>query len=246
MVLERAAGAARTVLDRTRRRTPPGDPAAVELTLDAAAPEKQRLAAAASLGLRSTDRVRAVALADGTALLLPGSDTDPATRLPHTGSAAASRPTGDGPAALSVERAGIGPAGTVAELPASYVAARAALRFTADGTEQDPGPRVVHADQLGGLILLAATVRPGTEPIPDVRALDRVAAAAPWALATLDAVAEAVSLRAAEAALRVHHSTLQERIAHTGRLLGWDIREPQGRLRLQVALALHRLHRNSA
>ncbi|WP_328470726.1 helix-turn-helix domain-containing protein [Actinoplanes sp. NBC_00393] len=287
MVLERAAGTARTVLDRTRRQPPPGDPAAVELTLDAAAPEQQRLAAAASLGFKSTDRVRAVALADGTALLLPDSDTDPAARTSlaaesgrphagppttrtdpaakphagppttrtgpvaeaqpsHAGSTATSRFAADGSAVLAGERAGIGPAGTVAELPASYVAARAALRFTADGTEQDPGPRVVHADQLGGLILLAATVRPGTEPVPDVRALDRVAAAAPWALATLDAVAEAVSLRAAAAALRVHHSTLQERLSHTGRLLGWDIREPQGRLRLQVALALHRLHRNPA
>ena len=54
----------------------------------------------------------------------------------------------------------------------------------------------------------------------------------------------ASALRAAATALRLHHSTLQERLTHTRRLLDWDIREPQGRLRLQVALALRRLHRN--
>ncbi|MBG0561423.1 helix-turn-helix domain-containing protein [Actinoplanes aureus] len=295
MILERASGAARAVLERTRRLAPPTDPASVELTLDGTAPEAQRLAAAARLGLEPTDPVRAIALADGAALLLPGSaDGDPSVGAgspgPSTGPAwigaalpandgrhGAALPANDGRhgAALPAndgrhgvvlpanderhgvvlpgadgrhadprQRAGIGPAGPVAALPASYAAARTALRFTAEGTEQDPGPRVVHADRLGGLILLADAAGPGTEPVPDVRALDRAAASAPWALATLDAVAEAVSLRAAATALRLHHSTLQERLTHTRRLLDWDIREPQGRLRLQVALALRRLHRN--
>jgi DNA-binding PadR family transcriptional regulator len=38
-------------------------------------------------------------------------------------------------------------------------------------------------------------------------------------------VATSASLRAAAATLLVHHSTLQERIAHAERLLGWPIRE---------------------
>jgi sugar diacid utilization regulator len=48
---------------------------------------------------------------------------------------------------------------------------------------------------------------------------------------------------AAAAALLVHHSTLQERIAHADRLLGWPVREPHGRHRLYLALALRRLRR---
>jgi DNA-binding PucR family transcriptional regulator len=52
------------------------------------------------------------------------------------------------------------------------------------------------------------------------------------------------SLRAAATALRVHHSTLQDRISHAEPLLGWNVREPHGRLRLQLALALRRLHRH--
>ncbi|MFC7534227.1 helix-turn-helix domain-containing protein [Actinoplanes sp. GCM10030250] len=222
MILERACGAARAVLERTRGRAPLADPASVELTLDAAAPEQARVQAAGRLGFKTTDRVRVKALASGHAQLIREDDD-----LPATG-----------------ERAGVGPSGPVTALPASYAAARTALRFTAEGTEQDPGPRVVHAADLGGLALLADLIGPATEPVPDVRALSQVAAVTPWALATLDAVAESASLRAAAAALRLHHSTLQDRLTHTIPLLGWDVREPRGRLRLQLALALRRLHHN--
>ncbi|SNY62898.1 helix-turn-helix domain-containing protein [Paractinoplanes atraurantiacus] len=221
MVLERAAAAARTVLDRTRGHASRTDPASAELVVDREAPESLRLRAAARLGFQPTDCVRAVALDNGT------------PRLLHAESA----PDVAG-------RAGIGPAVTVKDLPDSWDAARIALRFTAEGDERDPGRRIVHADQLGGLVLLASAILPGAEPHPDLRALERAAAAAPWMLSTLDAVAEAASLRAAASALRVHHSTLQDRLAHSHPLLGWDPRDPQGRLRLQVALAMRRLHRN--
>ncbi|MFE4574365.1 helix-turn-helix domain-containing protein [Streptomyces chartreusis] len=65
--------------------------------------------------------------------------------------------------------------------------------------------------------------------------------AAPWPLGTLEAVATAPSMRTAATALRVHHSTLQERVAAAERALGWNVREPQGRLRLQLALVVRRL-----
>ncbi|XVV16297.1 helix-turn-helix domain-containing protein [Actinoplanes sp. CA-131856] len=222
MVLERAAAAARTVLDRTRGHTSRPDPASAELVVDRAAPEPLRLRAAARLGFHQTDGVRAIALATGTPHLVHA-DRD----------------------GMDIGgRAGVGPAVAVKDLPDSWAAARIAVRFTAEGDERDPGRRVVHADQLGGLALLASVILPGTEPHPDLRALERAAAGAPWMLRTLDAVAEAASLRAAASALRVHHSTLQDRLAHAQPLLGWDPREPQGRLRLQVALAMRRLHRN--
>jgi DNA-binding PucR family transcriptional regulator len=129
----------------------------------------------------------------------------------------------------------------VGELPSSWDAARTALRFTAEGTDADPGPRVVRAEELGTLVLLADVVRPGGDVPPDVRRLSAAAAASPWLLATLDAVATTASLRTAAAGLRVHHSTLQERVTAAERALGWDVREPRGRLRLQLALVARRL-----
>jgi hypothetical protein len=229
MVLERASAAARAVLDRTRGRTPggdgtPHDPASVEVVLDASAPEQVRLQAGRRLGLNRATLARAVALDGGLA------------QVESVAKAQAAGPPVGG------RRAGIGPAVPVLELPSSWAAARTALRLTAEGTAQDPGPRVVYADQMGGLAVLAAAVGPGTEPVPDVRALERAGTAASWILATLEAVASSPSLRAAAAALTVHHSTLQDRLAHAEHLLGWSVHDPHGRLRLQLALALRRLH----
>ncbi|HEY5881431.1 MAG TPA: helix-turn-helix domain-containing protein [Nakamurella sp.] len=73
--------------------------------------------------------------------------------------------------------------------------------------------------------------------------LERAGSAAPWLLTTLDAVAGAPSLRSAATALHMHHSTLQERIGQAERMIGWAIGDPAGRLRLQLALVLRRLHR---
>ena len=56
-------------------------------------------------------------------------------------------------------------------------------------------------------------------------------------------IASTTSLRAAAAHLRIHHSTLQERLLRAERALGWSVTDPHGRLRFQLALVLHRLHR---
>lgn len=213
VVLERAAAAVRAVLQRTRSRQPVDDPASVELVLDAAAPESDRLAAARRLGVATTGR--AVALPGGRHLVVGFDGTVP-----------------------EGVRAGIGPAVAVVDLPASAEQARLALRLTAQGTEDDPGPRVVHADHLGALPLLVRAA--DDSDVPDVRALEHAATIGPWALATLDAVAAATSLRDAARALHVHHSTLQDRLLHAETALGWGVREPAGRLRLQLALVLRR------
>ena len=216
MILERAAGAARAVLDRTRGRVAVADPALVELIVDASAPSDVREKAVRNRNLPAAGPLRAVATPTGPALLAEG-------------------------APLPRGRAGIGPAVSAADLPSSYAAARIALRFAADGSDEDPGETVVHYEKLGGLALLALAPKPDSAAIPDLRALDHAVAAAPWALATLHAVAATASLRAAAAALRVRHSTLQDRIVHAEHLLGWPVREPGGKLRLQLALALRRL-----
>ncbi|MET7698815.1 helix-turn-helix domain-containing protein [Streptomyces sp. NPDC005485] len=228
VILERAAGAIRLVLDRTRGRAPAAradDPALVETVLDPTASEQARLHAARHLGLDTGDpgtRARALAPLVGPPRIAAA---HPDAELPPIG------------------RLGVGPAVPVLDLPRSWTAARTALRFTAEGTAQDPGPRVVHADELGGIALLATLVTPGAEPPPDVHALEAAAAAAPWMLVTLRAVASTASLRAAATEVNVHHSTLQDRLTHAETLLGWPIRTPQGRLRLQLALTMRNLSR---
>lgn len=228
VVLERAAAAAAAVLRRTRgasNRSAVDDPACVDIVVDGAVPEPDRLQAARQLGLGASSLARAVAVYGAAPHVEP---VPPPLAAPY-----------------HAQRAGIGPAVPVIDLPASWRDARTALRFTAEGTHLDPGPRVVSYQDLGGLVVLAATVGPATAPVPDVGALATAAAIAPWALATLAAVAETASLRAAATALRVHHSTLQDRLATLEHRLGWTVRDPAGRLRLQVALVLRRLHRYS-
>lgn len=222
VILERAAGAVRLVLDRTRGRAPADDPALVETALDATAPQAARLHAARRLGLDPAAPARVLAPLDGRPRIAPAQgDPEPL-----------------------VGRVGVGPVVPVLDLPRSWEQARVALRFTAEGTARDPGPGVVHADELGDVALLAHLVAPGAEPPPDVRALEAAAAAAPWLLTTLHAVATTVSLRAAASEINVHHSTLQERLAHAEHLLGWPLRTPQGRFRLSLALAMRHLVRN--
>ncbi|MEH0548564.1 helix-turn-helix domain-containing protein [Streptomyces sp. B21-105] len=224
VILERAAGAARLVLDRTRGRAPLTDPALVETLLDAAAAEPARLYAARRLGLDVLAPARALATPAGRPRVVPASAAPGAAEPPAV-------------------RTGVGPAVPVLELPGSWDAARTALRFTAEGGPLDPGPWVVSAEELGGVALLAELIAPGAEPPPDVRALDTAAADAPWLLTTLYAVTATASLRAAAAEVNVHHSTLQDRLAHAEHLLGWPVRTPQGRLRLHLALTMRRLTR---
>ncbi|MEU7319173.1 helix-turn-helix domain-containing protein [Streptomyces griseoviridis] len=229
VILERAAAAIRLVLDRTRGRaplSPADDPALLETLLDATVPEPTRAHAARRLRAAPGTLVRALASADGRPRVLLGHPDAPP---PET--------------ALPPGRLGVGPAVAVLDLPRSWADARTALRFTADGTAQDPGPRVVHAEELGGVALLAGLVAPGERPPPDVRALEAAATAAPWLMATLHAVVSTTSQRAAATAVNVHHSTLQDRLTHAEQLLGWPLRTPEGRLRLHLALTMRHLTR---
>lgn len=232
MVLERAASAVRGSVNRTRGRAgrPADDPIKIAMLLDASVPAPTRLDAARHLGLTENIQVRAIALVGGQA------------RIEST--SGASWPSASAANGIGPPRAGIGPTVGLLDLPASWAAARTAFRLTAADTEHDPGPRVVHADQLGGLAVLASVIGPDTEPSPDVQSIEWARTEAPWTLATLVAIAGSASLRTAATALRVHHSTLQERVGHVEHLLGWSIRDPQGRFRLQLALAMWRFHQH--
>ncbi|GAB2485940.1 helix-turn-helix domain-containing protein [Nocardiopsis aegyptia] len=222
MVLERASAALRAHLELTGP-VQGSREALTGVLVDAHVAESVRVRAARRLGIAAQARVRAVAVLDEAARVVI------ATEAPVPGS----------------KRAGVGPAVVVPGLPDSWADARRALRFTAEGTGMDPGPRVAYADELGGLLLLADAVSRGVEPVPDVVSLDRVGRESPVLLEALDAVAAAPSLRAAATALGTHHSTLQESVGRAERVLGWPVRDVPGRLRLQVGLALRRLHRNA-
>ncbi|WP_033291521.1 helix-turn-helix domain-containing protein [Amycolatopsis jejuensis] len=219
VVLERAATAARMVIERVRARRAEDDPASLELVLDAKADVADRLAASRRLRLPPTGR--AVALADGSAIVIDANAAPPAG-----------------------QRAGIGPAVPAERLPQSWAAARVALRLTAEGTDADPGPQVVEAESLGALGLVVTAADAARGPIPDVAALQHAADAGQWTLVTLATVADAASLRDAARALHIHHSTLHDRLTRAESLLGWNVRDPRGRLRLQLALAMRRALRN--
>lgn len=234
VIQERAAGALRVVLDRTRGRaplSPADDPALVETVLDPTATERARLRAARRLGLDPDDPTTlARALA-------------PLTGRPRILRVRAARVGEEG---LPAGRVGVGPAVSVPELPESWAGARTALRFTAEGTAQDPGERVVPRRRPRRARPPRPADRAGGGPPPDVRDLERAAADSPWMLATLHAVATTASLRSAAIGVNVHHSTLQDRLTHAEALLGWPVRTPRGRLRLHLALTLRHLARGGA
>jgi len=244
ITLERAAAAAAELLTRTRGRAGRSghDEAHLEVLLDPDAPVADRWLAARRLHLDLDRPARAVAVHAGG----PRVEQPP---QPNPPDAVATRATPNAQAHPHPDpdtgelRAGVGPWVPVPDLPRSWTAARQALRLTAAGGAEDPGPAIVHFDQLGGLAVLASAVTPDAPPVPDVLAVDAATAAAPWMLATLHALTVTGSQRAAAAHLGIHHSTLQGRLSLAQRHLGWDPASPAGGHRLHLALALRRLHR---
>ncbi|MCK9923957.1 helix-turn-helix domain-containing protein [Frankia sp. AgPm24] len=220
VVLERAATAVRAALDHSGGRGMFDHSTALELVLDSRVATADRVSIACRLGLPAKARV--VALRDGSARVIAHDAEAPTTMC-----------------------AGVGCAVPIADLPSSWDGARLALRLTAEGNATDPGPRVVYADELGGLALLVRAVDLDAGPVPDVQTLAHAGATTTWMLTTLDALARADSLRHAARLLNVHHSTLQARLSQAEVALGWPVREPAGRLRLQLALAIRRIQQTT-
>ncbi len=228
MLLERFAIA--VAITRSRSDSDSSLHRAAELVVDATVAADDRAAAAARLRLDAHELVQAVALP-------AASPADP--RHP---TAVLSTPFGlarvvlvpapfDGDVAGP---AGIGLAVDPARLPKSWASALVALRLSgADAT-------VVEAERLGSLLVLAEAADADPDPHPDVVALERLALDR-GALPTLDALADTGSVRAAAAALGVHHSTVQARLLTLVDTLGYDPRLPEGRTRYVLARTLHRL-----
>jgi hypothetical protein len=79
---------------------------------------------------------------------------------------------------------------------------------------------------------------------PDLAALERVLHRDGRALNLFGSLLATDSLRGAAGELGLHHSTLQARVAELSTELGYDIRRPDGRTRLSLALSLHLLATN--
>lgn len=135
----------------------------------------------------------------------------------------------------SLRRAGIGIPSTPTSLPESWASALIALRLSS------PREPVVDAADLGALLPLARAADAAPHGMPDVEALADLIGSHPGAEALLDAIAGTESLRAAGVEAGLHHSTVQARAEQYSTALGFDIRSPRGRVRLSLALALHRL-----
>ena len=137
--------------------------------------------------------------------------------------------------AVAAPRAGVGIPAAPGELVRSWQSALTALRLTSDG---EP---VLHADDLGSLLLLAEISPAGAPENCDLQSLGLVIRETPRIIAMLDTLAASESLRAAAGTLGFHHSTVQSRAEDLSGKLGFDVRTSRGRTRLSVALALYRL-----
>jgi len=103
---------------------------------------------------------------------------------------------------------------------------------------------VLDAEELGSVLLIAEAADARAEPHPDLAALERVLHRDGRALNLFGSLLATDSLRGAAGELGLHHSTLQARVAELSTELGYDIRRPDGRTRLSLALSLHLLATN--
>jgi hypothetical protein len=135
-----------------------------------------------------------------------------------------------------------------AEAPRAWREARTALRFAlpsthARGPYTDQEAVVVPGERTGAFLALAEHLSAeDIDRIPDVRALDRIAAAeGPDVIVILEAVAATESLRRASTLVHLHHNSVAARVQRAEQVLGFSVVEPYGRSRLFLALTLRRL-----
>ncbi len=250
IVLERFAAAAAIQRELESSTLPPrlGDPALVELVVSDVAAAAERSRALHLMGLQPTTPMRVLAVAGDTPALPPY--LDPVGHAPIENMHAV-LVRGSGPVEpIPQLRIGVGSTERADEAWRSWRRAQVAVRFAdvaaATGGEWLLGGPVVDWNDLGGFAVLAEHV-PAEEiaKIPDVQALDRLAASrsGPIVIATLHALCVNDSIRHAAVAMHLHHSSVTARLERAESELGFCVRTPSGRIRLALALTLRHLHR---
>lgn len=224
MILERLAIALGIAVDRTSPTA--ASRRALQALLDPATAPDARLDATRMLHLTADARYRVIAAPARSSKATPS-----IVLLTEAGSVRVTVRSADDLGELN--RAGVGIATTPEALPESWASSLVALRLTS------PREPVVHADDLGAVLALADVA--SQREVPDVAALTSLFHSNPGAENLLDAIATTDSLRAAGVEVGLHHSTVQARAAQFSEDLGFDLRSPQGRVRLSLALALYRL-----
>ncbi|MGW4125855.1 hypothetical protein [Nocardia sp. NPDC004711] len=219
MIVERLALAVE-VLD-ARLNTSTG----LDIVIDGARTNDERIAALAKLRIDSNTRIRLIATS-ARETPMPGRSTVVPTRYGML--RAALDLTGR---ELPVGTAGLGTWVRADHAPESWDAAVIALRLT------DPSVPVVDATDLGAMLLVARTYEPES-PHADVLALARLD---PRSAEVLRALVDADSIRGAAAELAMHHSTVQARHEALTRELGYNPRSTAGRMRYIAAAILLRL-----
>jgi hypothetical protein len=204
---------------------------ALQVVIDADSTPQARLDAAQRLHLAAHTHYRVCATPIDTVFSGPSvvmsTDVGPVRAAVHTVDAV--KPT---------ERAGIGVRELPEALDRSWASALVALRLSY------PREPVVDAEQLGAILLLAQAADAQAYDSPDLIALAALVQSQPRAAALLESIAGAESLRAVAVEVELHHSTVQAKAADFAHALGFDLRSPQGRVRLSLNLALRRLATN--
>lgn len=202
MILERVAIALGISFDRTSPVA--ASRRAVETVIDGAAPLDRRMDAAAMLHLERESSYRVVAVP--AAMALPGPSSVIYTGVGPVRAAIRRLSDAESDGQPGV-RSGVGLAMVPSALDRSWASALFALRLT---TPQNPYQL---ADDLGSLLVFAELADSSRIEPPDLTALKRLLQSQPKALALLESIAAASSLRAVAEEVGLHHSSVQNRAA---------------------------------
>lgn len=203
---------------------------------DAEAPLADRLDAASRRGLSPTRRYRAVAAPLFATWRVHPTGPEDVQTTAH-GPVHAAIIEADAP--VDATPLGIGTAAAPEDLWLSLRTAVIALRLHGPhGLDGGDGPS--HADDLGGLAEVLASLPSRTRADSDGDALDAVMRH-PWGASTVDALVRTSSVREAARAAGIHHSTMSTRVDTVIAELGFDPLDGLGRTRLGLAFLIWRL-----
>lgn len=225
------------------------DPAIAHVLLRGSSAETDAARAARLLGFPVGQRVRLVALGTGDAR-----EVARARQLLEraAGALAVAAPIDEQLAVIFVATdnelhvelpglaAAIGSVTAIERCAVSWTSARAALRLAALGGSW---PNVLNAHEAGGFLALVDLDPASVAKIPDVQRIAAIVAEGGREdMLLVDCVTTTASLRRAAEMLHMHHSSATYRVERLSKRLGFDLKEPENKLRARLALTLWQLH----